>query len=73
MSWDAVGLFIFLSFCFPLLFHLRYVTILTLVRVRTEQKGLYTALITNEDDVKEVTFALEVQGKDFVPLKGSLL
>uniref|UniRef100_H2T1W6 Platelet-derived growth factor receptor beta n=2 Tax=Takifugu rubripes TaxID=31033 RepID=H2T1W6_TAKRU len=40
---------------------IRYVTILTLVRVRTEQKGLYTALITNEDDVKEVTFALEVQ------------
>lgn len=40
---------------------IRYVTILTLVRVRTEQKGLYTALITNEDDTKKVTFDLEVQ------------
>lgn len=54
------------------MFHPRYVAVLTLVRVRTEQKGLYTALITNEDDVKEVTFALEVQGKDFVPLKTRL-
>ncbi|XP_042348927.1 platelet-derived growth factor receptor beta isoform X1 [Plectropomus leopardus] len=40
---------------------IRYVTILTLVRVRTEQKGLYTVLITNGDDTKEVTFYLEVQ------------
>ncbi|KAK2849202.1 hypothetical protein Q5P01_009036 [Channa striata] len=40
---------------------IRYVTILTLVRVRTEQKGLYTVLVTNEDDSKEVTFDLEVQ------------
>nr|XP_046261799.1 platelet-derived growth factor receptor beta [Scatophagus argus]XP_046261800.1 platelet-derived growth factor receptor beta [Scatophagus argus] len=40
---------------------IRYVTILTLVRVRTEQKGLYTALVTNGDDSKEVTFDLEVQ------------
>uniref|UniRef100_H3D9P7 receptor protein-tyrosine kinase n=1 Tax=Tetraodon nigroviridis TaxID=99883 RepID=H3D9P7_TETNG len=40
---------------------IRYVTILTLVRVRSEQKGLYTVLITNEDDRKEVAFALEVQ------------
>ncbi|XP_045886877.1 platelet-derived growth factor receptor beta isoform X2 [Micropterus dolomieu] len=37
-----------------------YVTILTLVRVRTEQKGLYTVLVTNGDDTKEVTFDLEV-------------
>uniref|UniRef100_A0A3Q4AID1 receptor protein-tyrosine kinase n=2 Tax=Mola mola TaxID=94237 RepID=A0A3Q4AID1_MOLML len=42
---------------------IRYVTILTLVRVRTEQRGLYTVLVTNEDDTKEVTFDLEV----FVP------
>lgn len=41
----------------------RYVSILTLVRVRTEQRGLYTALISHEDDAKEVTFDLEVQGK----------
>lgn len=41
----------------------RYVSILTLVRVRTEQKGLYTVLISNGDDTKEVTFDLEVQGK----------
>ncbi|XP_044061327.1 platelet-derived growth factor receptor beta [Siniperca chuatsi] len=40
---------------------IRYVTILTLVRVRTEQKGLYTVLVTNGDDAKEVTFDLEVQ------------
>lgn len=47
-----------LMFLFP-----RYVSILTLVRVRTEQKGLYTVLISNGDDTKEVTFDLEVQGK----------
>ncbi|KAG7518131.1 platelet-derived growth factor receptor beta [Solea senegalensis] len=40
---------------------IRYVTILTLVRVRTEQKGHYTVLVTNGDDTKEVTFDLEVQ------------
>ncbi|KAM9357184.1 platelet-derived growth factor receptor beta [Symphorus nematophorus] len=40
---------------------IKYVTILTLVRVRTEQKGLYTVLVTNGDDKKEVTFDLEVQ------------
>lgn len=40
---------------------IRYVSILTLVRVRTEQRGLYTALISHEDDAKEVTFDLEVQ------------
>lgn len=39
----------------------RYVTVLTLVRVRTDQKGLYTVLVTNEDDRKQVTFDLEVQ------------
>lgn len=60
---------IFLFISFPSFFHIRYVTIMTLVRVRTEQKGLYTVLITNEDDVKEVTFALEVQGKIFLLLK----
>ncbi|XP_076595337.1 platelet-derived growth factor receptor beta [Chaetodon auriga] len=40
---------------------IKYVTILTLVRVRTEQKGLYTVLVTNGDDTEEVTFDLEVQ------------
>ncbi|KAM7417740.1 hypothetical protein PAMA_017401 [Pampus argenteus] len=40
---------------------IRYVSILTLVRVRIEQKGLYTVLVTNGDDTKEVTFDLEVQ------------
>lgn len=44
----------------------RYVSILTLVRVRTEQRGLYTALISHEDDAKEVTFDLEVQGKQVI-------
>ncbi|XP_068570767.1 platelet-derived growth factor receptor beta [Cebidichthys violaceus] len=40
---------------------IRYVTMLTLVRVRKEQKGRYTVLVTNGDDTKEVTFDLEVQ------------
>ncbi|XP_023251938.1 platelet-derived growth factor receptor beta [Seriola lalandi dorsalis] len=40
---------------------IRYVTILTLVRVRTEQKGRYTVLVSNGDDAKEVTFDLEVR------------
>uniref|UniRef100_UPI0037E75E15 platelet-derived growth factor receptor beta n=1 Tax=Semicossyphus pulcher TaxID=241346 RepID=UPI0037E75E15 len=40
---------------------IRYLTILTLVRVRTEQKGLYTVHVTNGDDTKEVTFDLEVR------------
>ncbi|XP_029021293.1 platelet-derived growth factor receptor beta [Betta splendens] len=40
---------------------IRYVTILTLVRVRTEQKGLYTVFIDNGDAFKVVTFDLEVQ------------
>ncbi|XP_046882615.1 platelet-derived growth factor receptor beta isoform X2 [Hypomesus transpacificus] len=39
----------------------RYVTVLTLVRVRVDQKGLYTLLVTNGDDTKEVTFDLEVK------------
>ncbi|CAI5651989.1 unnamed protein product [Oreochromis niloticus] len=38
-----------------------YVSVLTLVRVRTDQKGLYTVLVTNGDDTKEMTFDLEVQ------------
>ncbi|XP_019109315.2 platelet-derived growth factor receptor beta [Larimichthys crocea] len=40
---------------------IKYVSILTLVRVRTEQKGLYTVHVTNGDDTKEVTFDLEVR------------
>lgn len=56
------SLFNFLTFC-PYFLYLRYVTILTLVRVRTEQKGLYTVLVTNGDDTKEVTFDLEVRGE----------
>ncbi|XP_040903802.1 platelet-derived growth factor receptor beta [Toxotes jaculatrix] len=40
---------------------IRYVTILTLVRVRTEQKGRYTVRVTNGDDTKEINFDLEVQ------------
>uniref|UniRef100_A0A3Q2PI89 receptor protein-tyrosine kinase n=1 Tax=Fundulus heteroclitus TaxID=8078 RepID=A0A3Q2PI89_FUNHE len=40
---------------------IRYVTILTLVRVKVEQKGLYTVIISNGDDRKEVSFDLEVQ------------
>lgn len=43
-------------------FCLRYVTILTLVRVRAEHNGLYTVIISNEDDKKEILFDLEVLG-----------
>ncbi|KAM6953402.1 platelet-derived growth factor receptor beta isoform 2-T2 [Aplochiton taeniatus] len=39
----------------------RFYSILTLVRVRTDQKGLYTVLVTNGDDTKELTFDLEVK------------
>ncbi|KAM4622063.1 platelet-derived growth factor receptor beta [Polymixia lowei] len=39
----------------------RYISVLTLVRVRMDQKGLYTIVVTNGDDTKEVTFDLEVQ------------
>uniref|UniRef100_A0A8C7ZP44 receptor protein-tyrosine kinase n=1 Tax=Oryzias sinensis TaxID=183150 RepID=A0A8C7ZP44_9TELE len=45
---------------FFILLCIRYVTVLTLVRVRMEQKGLYTVLIRNGDDSKEVVFDLEV-------------
>ncbi|XP_077465235.1 platelet-derived growth factor receptor beta [Stigmatopora argus] len=38
-----------------------YVSVLMLVRVRPEQKGHYTARVTNGDDAKDVTFDLEVQ------------
>lgn len=58
----AANISYFLIIC-PYFLFLRYVTILTLVRVRTDQKGLYTVLVTNGDDTKEVTFDLEVQGK----------
>lgn len=39
----------------------RYVSTLTLVRVRMDQKGLYTAHVSNGDDTKEVLFDLEVK------------
>ncbi|XP_055798809.1 platelet-derived growth factor receptor beta-like [Salvelinus fontinalis] len=37
-----------------------YLSTLTLVRVRMEQRGLYTVRVANEDDVKEITFDLQV-------------
>nr|XP_046266477.1 platelet-derived growth factor receptor beta-like isoform X2 [Scatophagus argus] len=39
----------------------RYVSTLTLVRVQMDQTGSYTATASNEDDVQEVVFSLEVQ------------
>ncbi|KAK3526699.1 hypothetical protein QTP70_032078 [Hemibagrus guttatus] len=39
----------------------RYVSILTLVRIRLEQKGYYTIHVANEDDSKEMTFDLLVK------------
>uniref|UniRef100_UPI003AAA5F97 platelet-derived growth factor receptor beta-like n=1 Tax=Centroberyx gerrardi TaxID=166262 RepID=UPI003AAA5F97 len=38
----------------------RYVSTLTLVRVQMEQRGNYTATISNDDEIKEVVFNLEV-------------
>ncbi|XP_040006947.1 platelet-derived growth factor receptor beta-like [Xiphias gladius] len=39
----------------------RYVSTLTLVRVQMDQTGSYTATVSNEDDVDEVIFNLEVK------------
>ncbi|XP_072524379.1 platelet-derived growth factor receptor beta [Salminus brasiliensis] len=39
----------------------RYISTLTLVRIRLEQKGYYTIHVDNEDDSKEMTFDLEVK------------
>ncbi|KAJ8337584.1 hypothetical protein SKAU_G00365500 [Synaphobranchus kaupii] len=39
---------------------IRYLSTLTLVRVRREQRGLYAITVSNEDAVKELTFDLEV-------------
>ncbi|CAB1315890.1 unnamed protein product, partial [Coregonus sp. 'balchen'] len=38
-----------------------YLSTLTLVRVRMEQRGLYTVHVANEDEVKEITFDLQVK------------
>ncbi|XP_035377625.1 platelet-derived growth factor receptor beta isoform X1 [Electrophorus electricus] len=40
---------------------IRYISTLTLVRVRLDQKGHYTIHVSNEDDSKEMTFDLEVK------------
>lgn len=42
---------------------IRYVSTLTLVRVQMDQTGSYTATISNDDDIREATFNLEVQGE----------
>ncbi|KAK9537074.1 hypothetical protein VZT92_006810 [Zoarces viviparus] len=39
----------------------RYVSSLTLVRVQVDQTGSYTATVSNEDDIEEVFFRLEVK------------
>lgn len=39
----------------------KYLSILTLVRVRMEQNGLYKVLISNEDDAMEVTFDVQIK------------
>lgn len=41
----------------------RYISTLTLVRIRLEQKGFYTVHVANEDDSKEMTFDLVVKGE----------
>ncbi|XP_023264158.1 platelet-derived growth factor receptor beta-like, partial [Seriola lalandi dorsalis] len=39
----------------------RYVSTLTLVRVQMDQTGNYTATVSNDDDVDEIVFKLEVK------------
>ncbi|XP_043112979.1 platelet-derived growth factor receptor beta [Puntigrus tetrazona] len=39
----------------------RFISTLTLVRIRLEQMGLYTVTVQNQDDSKEITFDLEVK------------
>ncbi|KAJ8254668.1 hypothetical protein GJAV_G00195700 [Gymnothorax javanicus] len=39
----------------------RYLSILTLVRIRKEQRGLYAVIASNEDASKELTFDLKVK------------
>ncbi|XP_026098492.1 platelet-derived growth factor receptor beta-like isoform X1 [Carassius auratus] len=39
----------------------RFVSTLTLVRIRLEQMGLYTVSVQNDDDFKDLTFDLEVK------------
>ncbi|XP_030621486.1 platelet-derived growth factor receptor beta [Chanos chanos] len=39
----------------------RYISTLTLVRIRMEQRGFYTIHVENEDDSKEMTFDLEIK------------
>lgn len=36
---------------------------LTLVRVQMDQTGSYTVTVSNDDDVEEVVFTLEVKGQ----------
>uniref|UniRef100_A0A4W4G3R0 receptor protein-tyrosine kinase n=1 Tax=Electrophorus electricus TaxID=8005 RepID=A0A4W4G3R0_ELEEL len=49
----------------------RYISTLTLVRVRLDQKGHYTIHVSNEDDSKEMTFDLEVKGENAIRLTPS--
>uniref|UniRef100_A0A8C1P610 receptor protein-tyrosine kinase n=1 Tax=Cyprinus carpio TaxID=7962 RepID=A0A8C1P610_CYPCA len=44
----------------------RFVSTLTLVRIRLEQMGLYTVSVQNEDDFKDLTFDLEVKGETLI-------
>ncbi|XP_076606843.1 platelet-derived growth factor receptor beta-like isoform X2 [Chaetodon auriga] len=39
----------------------RYVSTLTLVRVQMDQTGSYTVTVSNDDDIEEVAFSLEVK------------
>ncbi|CAK6981358.1 platelet-derived growth factor receptor beta-like [Scomber scombrus] len=41
----------------------RYVSTVTLVRVQMDQTGSYTATVSNDDDIAEVVFYLEVKGQ----------
>uniref|UniRef100_A0AAY4CPP2 receptor protein-tyrosine kinase n=1 Tax=Denticeps clupeoides TaxID=299321 RepID=A0AAY4CPP2_9TELE len=38
-----------------------YISTLTLVRIRMDQRGIYSAHVANGDDTKEITFDLEVR------------
>ena len=44
-------------------FLIRYVSTLTLVKVKRQLRGLYTVQISNDDDAKELMFDIEVKGQ----------
>ena len=50
-----------------------YLSTLTLVRVRMEQRGSYTATVANDDEVREVVFDLQVTGQSSRQIKRTVV